>query len=479
MTPCLHGHARRIRASRATNAPERVPLGNRGTCFIGGLFLIIGLLVPVMSRAEDLVAIYQQAEVSDPQFKGVEAAHQATLEALPQARAGLLPQISISSNVAQNFQDFTREVTVLDPNVGGPTAGGSGDADFLTYGYTLSITQPIYRHDRFVQLKQADSRIRQAEAEVGAARQDLMIRVAERYFEVLAAQDSLEFAQAEKKALERQLEQAKQRFEVGLIAITDVQEAQAGHDQAVAQAIQAANQLDNAREALREVTSAYPGELSKLRETIPLVAPEPPDIEQWTQKALQQNLNIFSARFAAETSRQEIERQRSGHLPTLDLVGSHGLRSSGSFDIDLQTEDSIIGLELNVPIYEGGAVNSRTREAHHLHQQSMEQLEQTRRAAHRQTREAYLGVITGISRVKALRQAVVSSQTAVQATEAGFEVGTRTAVDVVATEREFFRAKRDYARARYDYTLSTLRLKQATGVLSLEDLTIVNGWLTH
>ncbi len=397
--------------------------------------------------------------------------HRATLEASPQARAGLLPQVDIRSDITRNLQSITQDVAIT-----------SGDFDptpeFWSYGYTLNLTQPVYRHDRWVQLRQADSRIGEAEADVAAARQDLMVRVSEGYFNVLAAMDNLEFAKAEKTALEQQLEQAKERFDVGLIAITDVQEAQAGYDLAVAQEIQAENELDNAREALREITGEYHPELSLLGEPIPLVSPEPADIELWTRKSLEQNLRISSAQFAMETARKEIERQRAGHWPTLDLVGSHGTAVTGGGRLGtFEVEDTQIGLALTVPIYQGGFVSSKTREAQHLYQQSLEELEQERRAAHRQIRESYLGVVAGISQVNAYRQAVVSNETAVQSTQAGFEVGTRTAVDVVTSERELFRARRDYARARYDYILDTLRLKQAAGTLSLEDLVKINSWL--
>jgi outer membrane protein len=337
----------------------------------------------------------------------------------------------------------------------------------------------VYHYDRFMLYEQADARIRQARLQVDAARQDLVVRVAERYFNVLAAIDTTEFAKAEREALARQLDQTQQRFDVGLIAITDVQEAKAGHDLAVAQEIEAQNALDDAREALREFTGEYHERLASLNEKLPLVTPQPADANQWTDAAAKQNLQVTAADAAAEIAAKEIKVQYAGHIPTLDIVGSHGTAISGGRFGSTDTEATAIGIELNVPIYQGGVVQSRTREATHRHEEALQVLEQARRAAVRSARDGYTGVIAGISRIKALEQAVVSTQTALEATRAGYEVGTRTAVDVVTQEREYFRSKRDLARARYDYILDSLRLKQAAGTLWPQELVQVNRWLNN
>jgi outer membrane protein len=358
--------------------------------------------------------------------------------------------------------------------------GLGGESDYNTRGYAINLTQPVYHYDRYMQLKQADARIRQAELELDATRQDLMVRAAERYFVVLAAIDNVTFARAEKEALGRQLDQTQQRFDVGLIAITDVQEAKAGYDRAVADEIAAKKLLDDAREALRELTNEYPGELAALGEQMPLVAPEPADSQQWVDTAVKQNLRIAAADAATQVAAQEIKVQYAGHLPTLDIVGSHGTDVSGGGRFGGTTTDlSVIGLALNVPIYEGGQVQSRTREATYRHEESLQVLEEQRRSVVRSARDSYEGVISGISRVQALQQAVVSSQTALEATQAGYEVGTRTAVDVVAQERNLYAAKRDYAAARYNYILDTIRLKQAAGTLAPPDLDEINGWLVQ
>ncbi len=434
------------------------------------LFIVSVVLALTVSSTEtmavDLVQIYEQAEASDPLYQQSIAGYNAILEFKPQARSQLLPSVNLSANTASNDQDIsTRGI------------GGSGTIDFNSHGYSLDLRQPVFRFDRFLALKQADSQIDTAEAQLGAAQQDLIIRVAERYFEVLASLDNLEFVRAEKTALNRQLEQAKQLFDVGLVAITDVQEAQAGYDRAVAEEIRAENTVDNTREALREITGEYHTELLPLSEDMPLVSPEPSVIDDWTKVSQEQNLLVIAARHDLETARQRINIERSGHLPTLDIVASKGYDSTGGRFGGAQIQAEAIGLELNMPLYQGGLVNSRTREARYRYDQALERLEERLRLAQRQTRESFLGVISGISEVEAFNQAVISSETALQSTEAGFEVGTRTAVDVVNSQRTRLQAKRDYARARYNYILDSLRLKQAAGTLSPVDLNDINSWL--
>ena len=416
----------------------------------------------------DLLEIYGYALDSDPQYQQVAATRRAVLEQRPQALSQLLPSLSFSANAFTNEQEIE---SIFNP------LGQGGKVTYGSHGYSLDLTQPLFRGDRIMQYLQADNRIKQADAELIAAEQDLILRTTVAYFEVLAAYDNLGFAEAEKKSLSRQLDQAKQRFDVGLTAITDVQEAQAGHDRAFAAEIEARNNVDNAWEALREITGAYFSEPATLGDTMPLVSPQPEEIDAWTGAALEQNLNILAARHAVDTARREIKRQKAGHLPTVDMVARHRLDESGGRFGSIESTTSSVGVELNVPIFQGGYVSSRVRESHQRLDAERQRLEQARRNAQRLTRQAYLGVISGISRVNALKQAVVSSETALLATEAGFDVGTRTAVDVVAAERATSQARRDYARARYDYLLDTLRLKQASGSLSTEDLREVNRWL--
>jgi len=418
----------------------------------------------------DLNSVLAAAEEADPIYREAQAAALAIAEQVPQARAALwLPRLSFNAGISRVRQDISSAFAF----------GSSGEIAYTAKNYRISLEQPVYHHDRYVALRQADRRVEQAQLEVLAARQDLMVRVAERYFTRLAARDNVDFAHAETESLQGQLEQAKQRFEVGLIAITDVQEAQAGYDRALASEISANNELENSNEGLREITARYDLDLLSLGENMPLVVPEPLDIEAWTAAALEQNIELDAALAATDIAHAEIRRQYAGHYPTFDIFGSHGFNKQGGRFGGTSVDQGDIGIEVNVPLYEGGQVVSRTRAATHEHSAAIERVEQTRRAVQRAAREAYLGIVTQISAVKALRQAVVSSQTALDSTRAGFEVGTRTAIDVVAAERSLSQAKRDYARARYDYILQTLRLKHAAGSLEPADLAAVNGWLGH
>lgn len=434
-------------------------------CLLSGLALSSSLALNSKAHAANLVDVYQLAADNDPQLKAAEAARMAELEAKPQARALLFPNIAANANATRNSQ--RREDSSFFP---------VADEDFNSHGYTLSVTQPIYHHDYIVGLRQADSQIAKAEADFQAARQDLVVRVSESYFQVLGAIDNLEFARAEKSAVSRQLEQAKQRFEVGLIAITDVHEAQARYDLTVSQEIAAENLLANSREALREITGQYHADVAGVAKNIPLIKPDPENVEQWLQKASEHNPGLAAARASLDSAREEINRQRAGHYPTLDLVARRSNSVSKS-DFGSETNSDTLALELNVPIYQGGLVSSKKRAAEYQHDQARHTVEQTRRSVDRQTRDAYLGVLAGIAQVKALKQAVVSNEKALEATNAGFEVGTRTIVDVLVSQQELFRARRDFARSRYDYILNSLRLKRAAGILSPADVRAIKGWL--
>lgn len=425
------------------------------------------LLICTAARSADLMEVYARAEANDPLFRQAQAAYQASLEEKPQARAQLMPLVSLNASTVSHNQDISTSSAF----------GAGGEVDFNTHGYSLDISQPVFHYDRFLALKQADSQILTAQAEMDAAQQDLMVRIAERYFQVLAAVDNLDFARAEKTALAQQLEQAQQRFEAGLVAITDVQEAQAGYDRAVASEILALNLLDNSRESVREVTGEYFEDLAALGVNMELVSPQPDVIEDWTAKSQDQNLRVIASKHALETAQQTIDIEKSGHLPTLDIVANKDYNTSGGRFGSTQVHDTAVGLQLNVPLFQGGLVNSRTRQARANYDQARERLEQEYRSAQRLTREGFLGVLSGISQVKALQQSVISSETALEATVAGFEAGTRTSVDVVDAQRSLIQARRDLSRARYDYLLNTLRLKQAAGSLSPSDLEHINGWL--
>lgn len=430
------------------------------------LLLTAGLLCSSSLMAGDLLSVYQLAKQNDPTLQAAEQSRFAVGEIKPQSRALLLPNLSVAGDTTDNSVD-------TDSNF---NFNPSRDEDFNTNGYTVTLVQPVFDYDLWVGLSQADSTDKQAAADYITAEQDLIIRLATRYFNVLGAQDNLEFSNAEKDANARQLEQAKQRFEVGLIAITDVHEAQARYDITVADVILAENLLANTRDALEEIIGVYNEDIKPLKEKIPLLSPEPANQEEWVTSAYQSNPTIASANFGLEIARDEVKRQRSGHFPTVDVVASHSDDSSNSA-FGFERESDAISLQLNLPIYQGGFVNSRTREAAYRHNEAKQLLEQSRRAVARQTRDAYLGVISSISRVKAFNAAVISNTKALEATEAGFEVGTRTIVDVLLSTSQLYLAERDYARSRYDYILNTLSLKQAAGTLNEQDIAFINEWI--
>ncbi len=429
--------------------------------------LILLLAVSGVTRADDLVSVFGLALDSDPQYQAAIASHDAALEVVPQSLALLLPDINLRADVSRNrFHNRKPE-----PDEKENTYSTNKD-------YSALLRQSVYARDRFIALEQADSRVAQADAELESAYQDLIIRVARRYFIVLGAMDNLEFVQADKAAIARTLDQAKQRFEVGLAAITDVYEAQARYDTAVSEEINAEKLLDDAREALRELTGESPGEVEILREEIPLAEPQPAAKEQWVETATGQNPLLLAARAATEAARQEVEIKRSGHYPTVDVTAGYSRRnvSFGGL-VPLNRNDSAIGLEVVLPVYQGGLVSSQTRESRFLLDQTQQDGVRIFREVERQARDSYRGVLSEISRVKALKQAVISSDKALEASEAGFEVGTRTIVDVLDSQRELLRVRRDHARSRYDYLLNTLSLKQAAGILEEPDLVQINGLL--
>jgi outer membrane protein len=417
--------------------------------------------------AQDLLSTYELALKHDPRLREAEAQRNAVLETKPQSLAKLLPNISASAQMNRNY--FNTGSTFV--------IGQGGFQNFWSSSATLTLNQPIYHHEYWVQLSQADSQIAEAEASYSAAQQDLMLRTAQAYFNVLFAEDSLEYAKAEHRAIERQLEQAKARFEVGLIAITDVNEAQAGYDQARANVIKSENDLDNAREALREIIGESDANLNGLVAEIPLKSPEPTGLEDWDKRAQEGNLDIVAAQSRSETARKNIDLQFSGHLPSVDLVGSAGFVDTNR-PRGLRYDSEVIGMQVNLPLFAGGGVNSRVRQARSQLEAALENLDQRRRAVTRQVKNAYRTVLSTISQVQALKAAVTSSQSAVEATEAGFEVGTRTMVEVLTQQRNLYASQRDFAKARYDYIVASLSLKQGASLLSLQDIELVNRWLS-
>ncbi len=433
-------------------------------------FLFLPLLLTLnVSQGEDLMTVYQMALQNDPQLQVAREQLNAAREAKSLARSQLLPTIGVGATYDAVHRDLKT------------SSGVSVDQtdDYNQSGLGLTLTQPIYRRDRLIQYDQADSSIAQAEAQYAAAEIDLMVRTTTAYFNILSAEDDLRVAQAEREATGRQLEQAQQRFDVGLIAITDVHEAQAAFDAARAAEIAAENALDNAWEALVEIIGSQPkSSLATLGDRLQLIPPVPNDLQVWSDTAQQENFSILAASSNLEVLNQEVEVSRSGHYPTLDLVGGYSMNRS-DYDYATEADTGTIGLELQVPIYAGGAVSSQTRQAQANYRAAQQSLDQTRRSVNRQVRDAFRGVLSSISQVEALQAATVSAQSALESTQAGYEVGTRTIVDVLNVQRNLFSSQRDYYNSRYGYIINGLTLKAATGNLSEEDLQRTNGWLEH
>ncbi len=418
-------------------------------------------------QAGGLIDVYTIARSQDTDIRQAEANYNASAQARPIARAALLPQINLSAETSDNTQETE-----------GQTFGVAGaDVDFNSHGYSLRLTQPLYNHQFYVQLRQAKNTVAKARVELDNSKQDLIIRVTELYFNVLAAQDDLRFATAEKDAINRQREQAENRFEVGLVPITDVKEAQSSYDRAVAREIDAQIALELAIDALAVVTGERITDLKILSSRMQLLRPDPDSVTDWINTALNQNLSILINEYDTKIAKQEIKRNKSQHLPTLDIVASYNDSDSGGLTGSRKTEDSRIGLELNFPIFEGGRTYYQTKESEYLYQAALQANEKIRRETTRDTRDAYHNVVAGVSRVNAFNKAVESAEVAAEATQAGFEVGTRTSVDVLLALRTVYEAQRDYSRSRYDYLLDTLRLKRSAGTLSADDLVQIDNWL--
>ena len=444
--------------------------------------LISTFALPGAAQGASLLEIYQQALQSDPQIHEAEARRLAALEAKPQARSAYLPQVSLGADWTRSEFDGTSVEIDSDGSIGSLTS--SSESEVTRWQFTL--TQSLFRWDQIVGLRRADKLVARAEAVREAAQQDLIVRVAQRYFDVLAAEDRLTSIHADRTAIARQLEQAKQRFEVGLIAITAVQESQAAYDQSVADEIAAKRSLATAREFLREITGEYVTTLSAPGEDFPLITPDPSDEASWVNLSMSQNLNLVASRIDEQLARDEISFRRTGHYPSIELVANTGesdteadrsFNNSPFVPADSDGSSDSISIQFNLPIFAGGGTSSRVREAVYLHRAAREQLQRVTRETERQARDAYLGVISERSRVKALKQAVASSRTALEATEAGFEVGTRTIVDVLNSQFSLYLAITNYYQSRYDYVLNALQLKQAAGTLEVRDLERIDRWL--
>src|SRR5215469_14108756 len=454
---------------------------------------LVLLVLPLAAPAKDLIGVFQDALQNDPVIRQADANRLAARESKPQALAALLPQINGTAGWTRDHNSGiqTQIFSVPNPAIPGTqqliTAQLPDTIDGTTYQWGLNLRQNVFSWSNWMALKAASHEVAQAEANYAAAEQQLILRTSQAYFAVLTAYDTLQADQTALEAIARQLDQANKRFEVGLIAITDVEDAKAARDSAASTVIAAKRTLATSEYQLQEITGQNYDVLGKPGPDMPLNNPEPADEGRWVNISLEQNLTLISSRLQADIARENVRVAQGGHLPTLDLVAGRSWNYTSSdqiFDgtpfsnVDSKVNDRQIGLQFTLPIYSGGFTQSKVRQAEYQWIAAKEGVVQSSRATERQARDAYLGVISGIARVQALRQAVESNQTALKATEAGYEVGTRTSVDVLNARRNLVQAETDYATARYDYIVSVLQLRLAAGNLDRPQLAELNNSLT-
>jgi outer membrane protein len=428
---------------------------------------VVALALPGIAGAEDLMAIYREAQRNDPTVAAARANWEALQERVPQARAGLLPNVSLSASTNANY--FGTNIH-SDPRT-------TVNRNFGFGGLTVSAAQPLYRYANTVAYSQAVEQVQQADYTLASARQDLILRVAGAYFDVLLAQFNVELTESQKAAVSEQLAQAKRNFEVGVATITDTNEAQAKYDSIVAQEIGAANDLENKRTALRAIIGRAPQDLKRLGPGFEPALPSPDSLDVWVDRALADNLAVRIAQYNADIATLEIERQRAGRLPTVDLVASiNAQAASGSVNTGFSGDQrqAAIGLAVTMPLYQGGFVDSKVREALALQDASRQNLEVARRNALFGAQTGFTGVTGAAASVKAFEQALVSAQTAYESNKTGQEVGVRTNLDVLNTQQNVFQTRRDLAQAYFNYLLGVLRLKASVGSLDEQDLEDVN-----
>lgn len=430
------------------------------------LSVLFGLLCSGgQAVSADLLQVYREALVNDAQYAAARATADAGREKLPQGLAGLLPTLGATANTVWNDNKYRVD------------SQPQWQKEYNTHAYNVSLTQPLFRWQNVVQYGQAKWQVAQTEANFAQASQDLILRVAQAYFDVLNAQENLKAVRANKQAIAQQLEQARKNFEVGTATITDTHEAQSRFDLASSQELAAENDLEVKRYALRVIVGKDMGELSRLRQEATLLPPQPAVMDKWVEAAEKDSFTVQAQQAAVEVADREVERARAGHYPTLDAVANYGKTSAAqsvSSNSSLDTNARNIGLQLTIPIYQGGTVNSKTREAIANRTAAHSALEGARRTATLGARQSFLGVVNGLAQVRALNAALVSSTSALESNKLGYEVGVRINIDVLNAEQQVYVTKRDLAKARFDTLLSQLKLKAAVGALGENDLEQIN-----
>ncbi len=443
---------------------------NVSRCILLRLTAIISLATALNAQALDLAEALQRALQYDTTYQAAYASYLASAESSSQSLAPLLPQIGFNTFIQRGRTKNDKQ---------GIVSRSDNDSD----GYTLNLNQVLYNKPLHDTLKAGRATAAKARADLQTARQDTILRVTRAYFAVLTAIDNLETASAEKKAIAKQLEQSTERFNVGLSAITDVREQQASYDIAVANEIIATNELSNAREALGIIIDQYSTDLERVRKDIPLISPQPMDIGAWQQQALENNPELHAARLAVAIAQSAYDASKGAHYPSLDLSASYGVvnaddRNFSGLPIPANTNtDTTLRLNLNIPLYTGGLTSATVRQRAAELDAAKAREQQVRRRTSALTRSRYLSLVADISTVKARKQALVSTQTSLDATTAGYEAGTRTSVDVLIAQRLLYSSQRDYYAARYQYIIDSLELKRVTGSLTEKDIAEINRWL--
>jgi len=468
---------------RMTSRPaSRRPFALRA-CAVA-IVAALGLAGAASAHAEDLMDAYRQALQSDPVLMQAEAQGRIGHEGMVQSRAVLLPQIngSVSFNDSHGTQSGTQ--TLLDPSGNPILVDTSSHTAGRSRTDQVGLTQVLFDLGKFSQLRASKASAAAAEAQYAAAEQDLIVRVATAYFTVLNDEDQLRYAEANQKALQKQLDAAQAKYSVGLSAITDADSARAQEAAAAAAVIQARTTLYNDREALAQITGKAPVDLKVLTDKLPLNPPEPDDAEAWVKTALASNPSLQAQRDQVTAAQHDITTARAGHLPTLNASVSYsrnpswgGLDFTGQMRPDSRSTGTTVGLVLDVPLFAGGGTQSRVRQAIAQRDQAGDVLEQDRRQIVANTRNAFNSIRAGISQVQAQKEAVISAQKALQSTQAGYEVGSQTIIDVLFAQQTLFQAESNYSAARHAYVINQLNLEFAAGTLSVKDLEAVNALL--
>lgn len=434
---------------------------------IVALSLAAGAAFAAPATAEDLLQIYREAQKQDPTIAAARSLWEATQERVPQARSALLPQVAAAGQA--NMNAYEGQINT-SPRITSSQNYGFGNL-------TFSASQPLYRPGNVVALDQAREQVVQSDYTLGLAQQELILRTTVAYFDVLLAEYNVELAEQQKIAVSEQLAQAKRNFEVGTATITDTNEAQARYDSIVATEIQARNDLERRRSALAAIIGHMPRGLRRLGPGFEPPLPEPNVVDYWINRALKENLQVRFSQSNFEIASLEVDRARTGHLPTVDLVANAGAQaSSGSPTTDFSgnSRSALFGLVVNVPIYQGGYVNSRVREAISLQDKSRADLETSKRTATQNAQDGFYGINSAAAAVKAFEQAVASAQVALQSNILGQEVGIRTNLDVLNVQQNVYQTRRDLANAYFQYLIAVLRLKAAVGTLNERDVEDLN-----